>query len=103
MRDWAEYEIVLVSGGGNNMERFRVTDLGHKKALMVFDGSGWRIIESLEVKSEGTCPACGKDATTSPAAYYTLPRPKHKGKGAIALCTHAPVEVEEAKKVVSSQ
>ena len=85
------------------MERFRVTDLGHKRALMAFDGSGWRMIESLELKSAGACPACGKDTTTAPAAYYTVPRPKHKGKGAIALCTHAPGEVEEAKRVVSNQ
>jgi len=85
------------------MERFKVTDLGGRKAVMAFDGSGWRIIESLEVKSGGVCPACRKDTTTAPAAYYTVPRPKHKGKGAIALCTHAPVEVEEAKRVVSGQ
>jgi len=85
------------------MERFRVTDLGNKKALMAFDGSGWRIIEALELKSEGACPACGKDTALAPAAYYTVPRPKHKGKGALGLCTHVPGEVEEAKRVVRSQ
>jgi len=85
------------------MERFKLTDLGSKKLMMAFDGSGWRIIESLEIKTEGVCSACGRDTAASPAAYYTVPRPKHKGKGAIALCTHALAEVEEAKKVVSSQ
>ncbi len=80
------------------MERFKVTDLGSKKTMMAFDGSGWRIIDSLEVKSGGVCPACGVDTSTSPAAYYTVPRPKHKGKGTIALCTHALAEVEEARK-----
>ena len=80
------------------MERFKVTDLGSKKAMMAFDGSGWRIIESLEVKSDGVCPACGMDTAASPAAYYTVPRPKHRGKGAVALCTHALAEVAEARK-----
>jgi len=85
------------------MERFKLTDLGNKKVMMAFDGSGWRIVESLEIKSGGICPACGVDTSASPAAYYTVPRPKQKGKEAIALCTHRPAEVEEAKKVVRSQ
>jgi len=84
------------------MERFKVTDLGSKKAMMAFDGSGWRIIESLEVKSDGVCPACVLDTATSPAAYYTVPRPKQKGKGAVALCTHALAEVEEARKCLEA-
>ncbi len=85
------------------MERFKLTDLGSKKLMMAFDGSGWRIIESLEIKTDGVCSACGRDTAAAPAACYTVPLPKHKGKGAIALCTHALAEVEEAKKVVSSQ
>jgi len=85
------------------MERFKLTDLRSKKVTMAFDGSGWRIIESLEIKTRGVCPACGMDTAASPAAYYTVPRPKHKGKDAIALCTHTPTAVEEAKKVASSQ
>ena len=80
------------------MERFKLTDLGSKKVTMAFDGSGWRIVESLEIKTSGVCPACGMDTTASPAACYSVPRPKHKGKDAIALCTHASAEVEEARK-----
>jgi hypothetical protein len=85
------------------MERFKLTDLGGKKVIMAFDGSGWRVIESLEVKSSGVCPACGVDTAAAPGAYYAVPRPKHKGKEAVVLCTHQPAEVEEARKVVSSQ
>jgi len=80
------------------MERFKVTDLGGKKVMMGFDGSGWRILESLELTTSGVCPACGMDTATSPAAYYAVPRPKHKGKDAVTLCTHVSAEVEQAKK-----
>jgi hypothetical protein len=85
------------------MERFKLTDLGNKKVMMAFDGSGWRIIESLEVKLSGNCPACGMDTSSSPGAYYAVPRPKNKGKAALALCTHAPAEVEEARKCLESR
>ena len=80
------------------MERFKATGLGSKKVTMAFDGSGWRILESLEIKAEGICPACGMDTATASAAYYTVPRPKQRGKGAVTLCTHQPAEVEEARK-----
>jgi hypothetical protein len=85
------------------MARFKVTDLGSKQVVMAFDGSGWRVIESLAVKSNGACPACGVDTSATPGAYYSVPRPKHKGKDAAVLCTHQPAEVEEAKRVASGQ
>lgn len=85
------------------MERFKLTDLGSKKVTMAFDGSGWRIVDTLAIKASGPCPSCGVDTSTSPSAYYTVPRPKQKGKDAIVLCTHLPAEVEEARKVSSGQ
>ena len=85
------------------MERFKLTDLGSKKVIMAFDGSGWRITESFEVKAAGVCPACGGDTAASPAVYYTVPRPKHKGKEPVVLCTHQPAEVEEARKCLASR
>lgn len=83
------------------MERFKLTDLGSKKVAMAFDGSGWRIVDTLATKSEGPCPSCGVDTSIAPSAYYTVPRPKQKGKDAIILCTHLPAEVEEARKISS--
>jgi hypothetical protein len=39
------------------MERFKVADLGEKRVVMAFDGSGWRITESVEIHAGGVCPA----------------------------------------------
>ncbi|HXG21275.1 MAG TPA: hypothetical protein VNN62_19635 [Methylomirabilota bacterium] len=84
------------------MERFKVSDLGAKKVLMAFDNSGWRVIDVLAVKASGACPACGANTALSPGVYYTVPRPKNKGKDALMLCSHAPDEVENAKKILAS-
>jgi hypothetical protein len=85
------------------MERFKLMDLGSKKVMLAFDGSGWRVIESLEVWTTGHCPACGLDTFSFPGAYYTVPRPKNKGKDAVVLCTHAAAEVEEARKCLEAR
>jgi hypothetical protein len=84
------------------MERFKVADLGAKKVMMAFDNSGWRIIETLEIKASGVCPTCGVDTAATPGVYYTVPRPRHKGKDALALCSHVPEEVENAKLVLGN-
>ena len=60
-------------------------------------GSGVQVWARVKAE-DGVCPACGRDTAASPAVYYTVPRPKHKGKEPIALCTHQPAEVEEARK-----
>lgn len=83
------------------MGRFKMADLGDKKVVMAFDGSGWRLIEALKVQSSGTCPACGKDTAASPSVSYAVSRAKHKGKEPIILCTHQADVVEEARKMVS--
>jgi hypothetical protein len=82
------------------MERFKVTDLGDKKVVMAFDGSGWRVTEMVELKSNGSCPACGRDTSASPGVYYTVSRAKHKGKEPVCLCIHEPDEVEKARRVL---
>ena len=84
------------------MERFRVTDLGDKKVVMAFDGSGWRITESCEVKTDGPCPACGIDTTAAPGVCYTVARAKQKGKDPLALCSHEPTWVEEARRCLAT-
>lgn len=85
------------------MARFKLTDLGNKTVVMASDGSGWRIVEAAEVKTAGACPACGVDTAASPGVYYTVPRPRHKGKEPLALCTHQPAEVEEAQQVLAGR
>ena len=84
------------------MEHFKTTHLGGKRVVMVFDGSGWRITESCEVKSVGTCPACGVDTTKTPGVFYTIARAKHKGKEPIALCSHESSLVNEARQCLTS-
>lgn len=85
------------------MEHFKVTDLGNKKVVMAFDGSGWRVTESCEIKSNGPCPACGMDTSASSGVYYTVARAKHKGKAPVALCSHEPAWVEEARRCLEGE
>lgn len=82
------------------MERFKVTDLGEKRVVMAFDGSGWRITESVEIHAGGVCPACGTDTQASPGVLYTVPRAKHKGKDPLVRCMHQAEVVEEARRVL---
>jgi hypothetical protein len=83
------------------MELFKVSDLGGRKVVMAFDGSGWRVTEKVEVRTSGPCPACGVDTSASPGAHYAIPRPENKGKEPVVLCSHEPGEVEQAKKCLS--
>ena len=84
------------------MEHFKITDLGDKKVIMAFDGSGWRIAETCEIKSNGPCPACGVDTIATPGVYYTVARARHKGRAPLVLCSHETTWVEEAKKCLGS-